>query len=41
MIFCLETNKRAGTDYIYIKEIINYLYQISNQVKISPIYMGT
>ena len=41
MIFCLETNKRAGTDYIYIKEILNYLYQISNQVKISPIYMGT
>lgn len=41
MIFCLETNKKAGTDYIYIREILNYLYQISNQVKISPIYMGT
>lgn len=41
MIFCLETNKRAGTDYIYIKEILNFLYQKSNQIKISPIYMGT
>lgn len=41
MIFCLETNKRAGTDYIYIKEILNNLYQMNNHVKISPIYMGT
>lgn len=41
MIFCLETNKRADTDYIYIREVLDYLYQISNQVKISPIYMGT
>lgn len=41
MIFCLETNKRADTDYIYISEVLDYLYQKSNQVKISPIYMGT
>lgn len=41
MIFCLETNKRAGTDYIYIREVLDYLYQIGNQVKITPIYMGT
>lgn len=41
MIFCLETNKRAGTDYIYIKEILSNLYHISNHVKITPIYMGT
>lgn len=41
MIFCLETNKRAGTDYIYIKEILSNLYQMNNHVKISPIYMGT
>ena len=27
LIFCLETNKRANTDYIYIKEAIDFLYQ--------------
>ncbi len=39
MIFCLETNKRANTDYIYMKETMDFLYQKSNQTKISPIYM--
>lgn len=41
LIFCLETNKRANTDYIYIKDTIDFLYQKDNQIKISPIYMGT
>lgn len=41
MIFCLETNPRANTDYIYIKETIDYLYQKSNKVKITPVYMGS
>ncbi len=41
MIFCLETNKRANTDYIYIKETIDYLYQTNNQIKFSPVYMCT
>lgn len=41
MIFCLETNKRANTDYIYMKETINHMYQLSNQIKLSPVYMGT
>lgn len=39
MIFCLETNKRANTDYIYIKETLEFLYQKNNQIKISPVYM--
>lgn len=39
MIFCLETNKRANTDYIYIKETMDFLYQKNNQIKISPVYM--
>ncbi len=39
MIFCLETNSRSNTDYIYIKETLNYLYQINNQIKINPVYM--
>lgn len=41
MILCLETNKRANTDYIYIRETIDYLYQKSNQIKISIVYMST
>lgn len=39
MIICLETNSRSKTDYIYIKETLDYLYEINNQVKISPVYM--
>lgn len=41
MIFCLETNKRANTDYIYIQETIDWLYQKSNQIRFTPVYMGT
>ena len=41
MIFCVETNKKADTDSIYITETLNYKYIITNQVKISKIYMGT
>lgn len=41
MILCVETNKRADTDSIYIQEIINHLYIINNQIKISKVYMGT
>lgn len=41
MILCLETNKRANTDYIYIKETIDWLYQKSNQIKINLVYMGS
>lgn len=41
MILCLETNKRANTDYIYMKETLDYLYQKSNQIKISIVYMKT
>lgn len=41
LIFCLETNKRANTDYIYIKEAVDFLYQENRQIKISPVYMAT
>lgn len=41
MIFCVETNKRADTDSIYILETIRYLYVVNNQVKISKVYMGS
>lgn len=41
MILCVETNKKADTDSIYISETINYWYKINNQIKISKIYMNT
>lgn len=41
MIFCVETNKRADTDSIYISEAINHWYQLNNQIKISKVYMNT
>ena len=41
MIFCVETTKKADTDSIYLTEILNFRYAITNQVKISKIYMGT
>lgn len=41
MILCVETNKRADTDSIYISETINHWYTINNQIKISKIYMNT
>lgn len=41
MIFCVETNKRADTDSVYLSETINNYYQITNQIKISKVYMET
>ena len=41
MIFCVETTKKADTDSIYLTETLNYRYAITNQIKISKIYMGT
>lgn len=41
LIFCVETNKRADTDSIYISETINHLYIVDNKIKISKVYMNT
>ncbi|MCI9386160.1 MAG: hypothetical protein HFH77_07380 [Lachnospiraceae bacterium] len=41
LIFCVETNKKADTDSIYISELVNYFYVLNNQIKISKVYMGT
>lgn len=41
MILCVETNKKADTDSIYISETINHWYKITNQIKISKVYMNT
>lgn len=41
MILCVETNKRADTDTIYINETIHRWYKLDNKVKISIINMNT
>lgn len=42
LLFCVETNKRANTDYIYIKETLDFYYEYDNhKVSIKPIYMRT
>ena len=41
MIFCVETNRKAEADSIYITETIRYWYELNNQTKISKIYMNT
>lgn len=41
MILCMETNKKAATDYVYIKETINRFYICNNKYRLSPIYMNS
>lgn len=41
MILCMETNKQAATDYIYIKDTINRFYVCDNKIRITPIYMNS
>lgn len=41
MIFCVETNKKADTDSIYITDTIKHWYKITNQIKINKVYMNT
>ena len=41
LILCLETNKKADTDGIYIMETIRNRYILDNKTKISRVYMTT
>jgi DhnA family fructose-bisphosphate aldolase class Ia len=41
MILCVETNKSADTDYVYIYDTINRWYKIDNKAKLSKINMNT
>ena len=40
LILCLEADRKSGTDYVYVSEVIHNFYEIDNTVKITPIYMG-
>lgn len=41
MILCVETNKRANTDYIYIYETIKHVYKEDRRITINKVYMGS
>ena len=42
LLFCVEANKRSRTDYVYIKDIIDYYYNYdNNKTSIKPIFMGS
>lgn len=41
MIFCVETNKNANTDSIYITETINRFYEQTNKISRKFIYLGS
>lgn len=41
LIFCVETNKQADTDWVYIEETLKAYYQLPNQVKRTKINMET
>ena len=41
LIFCLETNRKANTDWIYIQELLRKEYPPNASVKFTPVYMGS
>lgn len=41
LIFCVETNKQADTDWVYIMEAIRFRYNLPSQINLNKIYMET
>lgn len=40
LIFVVETNRKCKSDWIYIKDTIDYFYQYNQtQIKFTPVYM--
>ena len=40
LIFCVETNKKCKSDYIYIKNTIDRFFAVDNsKIRLSPVYM--
>ena len=41
LIFCVETNKSCGSDWIYIKDTIEHFFTYERgQIKFSTVYMN-
>jgi len=41
LIFCVETNKQADTDWVYIMEAVRFRYKLPPQISLNKIYMET
>ena len=41
LIFCVETNNKVQSDWMYLLTILKYFYKIDSNVKLTPIYMGS
>ncbi len=41
ILFCVETNQKADTDYVYISELIRHFYRDDKKISYKPIYMGS
>ena len=40
MILCFETNKNAGTDYMYVKDAIDHFFDIDPKIPINKVFMN-
>ncbi len=40
LIFCVESDNKAKTDWVYIRETINRFFAVGNDIKLSPVYMA-
>ncbi len=40
LLFCVETDKRSKTDWVYIKSVIDKYYIIDNSISVKPVFMG-
>lgn len=38
LLFCVEAKKESKSDWVYIKETIDFFYQKSNELLLKPIY---
>lgn len=41
ILMCVETNKRANTDYVYITCVIDHFYESTREIIRKPIYLET
>ncbi len=40
LLFCVEADRKSGTDWVYIKSVIDKYFSIDNSISIKPVYMG-
>ena len=40
LLFCVETNKKCNSDWMYINRTIQQFYTENNEIRRKPIYMG-